>query len=108
MNREELIGELAGSGLDQVSAVRAAFLLRASAAGWTDARIARQLGITRMRVAQRKASLRRIDAPLVRSAVAEMDARGASTRPNDHVLAFDASAWKDIEFGMGMIETVGS
>lgn len=105
---DDLLDALQQSGLTPVSAIRAAFLLRASAVGWSDARIARQLGVTRMRVNQRKKRLRSLHNPhpVVAQSIVAMDATPATIQPTDRVLQFDSRAWDDIEFGRAMLDTI--
>lgn len=97
-------------GLAEHDAWRAAFILKAASHGWTNARIARQLGISRERVGQRRARLRKLadscDNDLLLRVVDAADAATAQARVTDHV-AFNVAAWQDLNYASRMVETVG-
>ena len=111
MNENEVIvQELRDAGLDEVDAWRAVFIMRAAASCWTNARIARQLGVSRERIGQRRARLRQIAEERggrIAKAVTAMDAASPVARPNDSLLSTPRDWWSDIDFARGMVETVG-
>lgn len=112
MQAEALIGELTEKvGLDAVDAHRGAFTALACSQGWTKARVGRWLGISRARVGQKFDKLlhyatTREDVPQLRAVMLAANRKSPEPGAYDDVVAYEASAWDDLEFAKALLAHV--
>lgn len=113
MNAETLIRELTEEvGLEQVDAHRSAFTALACASGWTKARVARYLGITRARVGQKFDKLLHYattldSTPTLTGVMLRASRTQAEAGPNDAMVEYTVADWEDEEFARMMIGHAG-